>query len=61
VARALDRLRAADLARGLRLAGAVDRASKGLLREDAWAMLKRLGLGLMGRLDLQRYEVNHGY
>jgi hypothetical protein len=33
-------------------AGRIDRASKGLLRENAWLMLKQLGLGLMGKSNL---------
>lgn len=53
VTRALKRLRAADLAAALVEASRVDRASKGLLREDAWALLKQLGLGLMGRAAMR--------
>lgn len=53
VSRALKGLRAARLADALRQASRVDRASKGLLREDAWAMLKQLGLGLMGKTKLK--------
>lgn len=60
VTRALKRMRAADLAAALRQAGRVDRASKGLLREDAWAMLRQLGLGLMGKSNL-RSEFGYGY
>lgn len=53
VARALKRLKPAQLAAALGEASRVDRASKGLLREDAWAMLKQLGLGLMGKAPVQ--------
>jgi len=49
VGRALKRLKPAELAAALRQASRVDRASKGLLREDGWAMLRQLGLGLMGK------------
>ena len=59
VARALKRLTSVQLASALREAGRVDRASKGLLREDAWAMLKQLGLGLMGKTNL-RNEFAYG-
>lgn len=54
VTRALKRLKSAELAAALREASRVDRASKGLLREDGWAMLKQLGLGLMGKTRLVR-------
>ncbi|TCJ12759.1 DNA polymerase III subunit delta [Parasulfuritortus cantonensis] len=60
VSRALKGLRAAELALALREAGRVDRASKGLLREDAWALLKQLGLGLMGKSKLKN-EFAYGY
>ena len=53
VARALKRLNSAQLGSALRTASRVDRASKGLLREDGWQMLKQLGLGLMGKTNLQ--------
>lgn len=59
VARALKRLDAVRLGAALREAGRVDRASKGLLREDAWAMLKQLGLGLMGKGHLKN-EFGYG-
>jgi len=49
VGRALKRLQSAELGAALRQASRVDRASKGLLRENAWAMLKQLGLSLMGK------------
>lgn len=60
VTRALRGLRSAQLADALRQAGRVDRASKGLLREDAWAMLKQLGLALMGKTHLKN-EYRYGY
>ena len=60
VSRALKQYRPAALAGALREAGRVDRASKGLLREDAWAMLKQLGLGLMGQTHLKdEYRYGH--
>jgi DNA polymerase-3 subunit delta len=59
VARALKQFKIADLGLALRLAGRVDRVSKGLLRENAWAMLKQLGLGLMGKTNL-RNEFGYG-
>lgn len=60
VGRALKSLKPAQLADALREASRVDRASKGLLREDAWAMLKQLGLTLMGKTYL-RNEYRYGY
>ncbi|MGQ9686830.1 MAG: DNA polymerase III subunit delta [Thiobacillaceae bacterium] len=48
IARALQRLDAPTLARALAEAARIDRAAKGLEREDAWEMLKRLGLALTG-------------
>lgn len=59
VGRALKQLKTADLGLALRLAGRIDRASKGLLRENAWALLKQLGLGLMGKSNL-RNEFGYG-
>jgi DNA polymerase-3 subunit delta len=56
VARALKRLKPAQLGAALREAGRIDRASKGLLREDPWAMLKQLGLGLMGK-SIQEFSL----
>jgi DNA polymerase-3 subunit delta len=53
VSRALKQFKPADLGAALRQASRIDRASKGLLREDAWAMLKQLGLGLMGKTNLK--------
>jgi DNA polymerase-3 subunit delta len=52
--RALKRMRSTELAAALRQASRVDRASKGLLREDSWAMLKQLGLSLMGKAALRQ-------
>lgn len=59
IARALKRLDSAQLSAALRTASRVDRASKGLLREDGWQMLKQLGLGLMGKTPL-RNEYGYG-
>jgi DNA polymerase-3 subunit delta len=52
VARALKQIKLAELSSALLTAGRIDRASKGLLRENAWLMLKQLGLGLMGKSNL---------
>ena len=60
VTRALKRLQSAQLGAALRQASRIDRASKGLLREDGWAMLKQLGLGLLGKTPL-RIEYGYGY
>lgn len=48
LARALKRLELSTLARALAEAARIERAAKGLGREDAWEMLKRLGLTLTG-------------
>lgn len=53
VTRAVRRLAATDLAAALAEAARIDRACKGLLREDAWALLRQLGLGLMGKPALR--------
>lgn len=45
--RALKRASPARLAWGMRALARLDRAAKGLLREDAWDELKQLGLALM--------------
>lgn len=60
IGRALKRLKPDQLEAALRTASRVDRASKGLLRENAWAMLKQLGLGLMGKSHL-RNEFGYGH
>lgn len=52
--RALKRLDRPRLTEGLRLAARVDRASKGLARDDGWNLLKQLGLGLMGKAPLRQ-------
>jgi DNA polymerase-3 subunit delta len=49
VGRALKRVNLAQLAQALRQVGLIDRAAKGLLREDAWELMKQLGLSLMGQ------------
>ena len=61
VSKALKQFPAASLASALRLVSRADRAAKGLLREDAWLMLKQLGLALMGRADLKQLEERYGY
>lgn len=61
VARALRRLDADALARALTEAARIDRAAKGLEREDAWAMLERLALALSGIPGPRDYGVTHGH
>jgi DNA polymerase-3 subunit delta len=60
VSQALRQFPVGRLAGALRLASRADRAAKGLLREDAWLMLKQLGLALMGRADLKQLEERYG-
>jgi len=59
LARALKQIKLADLGPALQMAGRIDRASKGLLRENGWVMLKQLGLSLMGKTNL-RNEFGYG-
>lgn len=59
ITRALQRLDAPTLARALIEATRIDRAAKGLEREDAWALLKRLSLTLAG-LAGAHYGEHHG-
>lgn len=61
VARALRRLDADGLTRALVEAARIDRAAKGLEREDAWAMLERLALALCGIPGPRDYGVTHGH
>lgn len=61
VGKALKQFSAARLASALRLVSRADRAAKGLLREDAWLMLKQLGLALMHQTDLKKLEERYGY
>lgn len=61
VARALKRLDAPTLARALSEAARIDRAAKGLEREDAWEMLKRLGLALTGLAGARLYGEYYGH
>lgn len=61
VARALKRLDAPTLARALSEAARIDRAAKGLEREDAWEMLKRLGLAITGLAGTRPYGEYHGH
>jgi DNA polymerase-3 subunit delta len=60
VAQALKTMKPAELGIALRTASRIDRASKGLLRENGWVMLKQLGLGLMGKAALND-GMSHGY
>ncbi len=53
IGRALKAFSPAMLSQGLGLLARADRAAKGLLREDAWHLLKQLGLGLMGKAPLK--------
>lgn len=53
VERALNRAGPNKLAWAMRGLARLDRAAKGLLREDAWDELKQLGLVLMNRAPLQ--------
>jgi DNA polymerase-3 subunit delta len=53
VERALKRAGPDKLAWAMRMLSRLDRASKGLLREDAWDELKQLGLVLMNRASMQ--------
>lgn len=59
--RALQRLSPERLARALQQAARVDRAAKGLGREDAWELLKRLALELAGIPGGPTYGVTHGH
>jgi DNA polymerase-3 subunit delta len=61
LARALKRLDLPTLRRAVLEAARIDRAAKGLLREDAWEMLKRLALSLTGRGGADFEERRYGY
>jgi DNA polymerase-3 subunit delta len=61
VGKALKRLDSTRFGAALQEAARVDRAAKGLLREDAWELLKQLGLALMGKGGLNRFEEAYGY
>jgi len=61
VLKALQRLDSARLSHALHELALTDRAAKGLLKMDAWQMLKQLGLALIGRGHLSRFEDAHGY
>lgn len=58
VSKAVKQLSAARLGRAMLAAAQADRAAKGLLREDAWLLMKQLGLALMGKAGL---EVSYGH
>ena len=60
VGKALKRYSTGQLAETMRQLALTDRAAKGLLAEDAWQMLKQLGLALMGKGHL-RNEFGYGY
>jgi DNA polymerase III subunit delta len=53
VERALKRAGPDKLAWAMRVLSRLDRAAKGLLRDDAWDELKQLGLALMNRAPVQ--------
>lgn len=61
LARALRRLDADALARALTEAARIDRAAKGLEREDAWELLERLAIELAGIPGGRTYGVTHGH
>jgi len=61
VGKALKRYSTGQLAGALRQLALTDRAAKGLLGEDAWQMLKQLGLALMGKAGTKPYGEGYGY
>jgi DNA polymerase III subunit delta len=61
LARALKRLDLATLRRAVLEAARIDRAAKGLMREDAWEMLRRLALALTGTGSVDFGERSYGY
>jgi len=61
VSKALQQLPAARLNLALRALARADRAAKGLLREDAWQMMKQLGLALMGKDGMGILEEGYGH
>lgn len=61
IAQALRRLDADSLARALLTAAEIDRAAKGLAREDAWGQLERLALGLTGMSVPGDFGVIYGH
>lgn len=61
IAKALRRLNTDTLARALLDAADIDRAAKGLAREDAWASLKRLALELTGMPGPRDYGATYGH
>ncbi len=58
--RAVNRFSPRGLAFAMVQIARADRAAKGLLREDPWAILKTLGLGLMGRLPMNTLNQESG-
>ncbi len=61
LARALKRLDLPTLARAMLELARIERAAKGLEREDAWELLRRLGLALTGLSGVRPYGVTHGH
>lgn len=61
IAQALRRLDADTLGRALLTAARIDRAAKGLAREDAWDLLRRLALALTGMPGLRDHGETYGY
>lgn len=61
LSRALKRLSLETLRRALLQAAYIDRAAKGLAREDAWELLQRLALALAGTPGPKTYEEVHGH
>jgi len=61
--RAVKRFSPSRLAFALAQLARADRAAKGLARADPWALLKTLGLTLMGKLPLNNHEsgLDYGY
>lgn len=61
VAHALERFEANTLRRALLEAARIDRAAKGLERSDAWELLKRLGLSLVGLSGPAEHGERYGH
>jgi DNA polymerase-3 subunit delta len=61
VSKALKQFSAARLGRAMLSIARADRAAKGLVREDAWQLMKQLGLALMGKAGLKPFEDQYGY
>lgn len=61
LARALRRHDPAALRRALLAAAHIDRAAKGLAREDAWTLLERLAVELTGMPGLKDFGATYGH